>query len=95
MTETEKEILSIAQEECAEVIQAISKVFRFGFDGKHPNENTTNLDRLEEEIGDLQCMFNIMLEFNLIRGDKLRAAEYKKLAKLKQWSNIYKEGNKQ
>ena len=30
-----QEIMMIAQEECAEVTQAISKVFRFGFDSVH------------------------------------------------------------
>ena len=41
----------ICQEECAEVAQAISKVFRFGVDGEHLG--ATNRERLEEEIGDL------------------------------------------
>ena len=31
LNENEKEIMLITQEECAEVTQAISKVFRFGF----------------------------------------------------------------
>jgi len=35
MQNSHKEVLLIAQEECAEVTQAISKVFRFGIDGSH------------------------------------------------------------
>jgi NTP pyrophosphatase (non-canonical NTP hydrolase) len=50
----ENEILLIAQEECAEVIQAISKVFRFGMDERYEDE--TNRARLEEEIGDVACL---------------------------------------
>jgi len=38
MNKVEKEIMLIAQEECAEVTQAISKVFRFGFDSEHNGE---------------------------------------------------------
>jgi hypothetical protein len=39
MNNRDREILLIAQEECAEVIQAISKIFRFGFEAQHPNED--------------------------------------------------------
>jgi NTP pyrophosphatase (non-canonical NTP hydrolase) len=51
MNDKETEIILIAQEECAEVIQAISKVNRFGIDGIHNGKS--NRDHLEEEIGDL------------------------------------------
>lgn len=91
MNKVEKEILSIAQEECAEVIQAISKVFRFGFDAKHPNESLNNRQRLEEEVGDLQCMISLMIEFGLVSEHNLMKAEHKKFDKLKQWSNIFDE----
>jgi NTP pyrophosphatase (non-canonical NTP hydrolase) len=91
MNKQEHEILSIAQEECAEVIQSISKIFRFGYDAKHPNESKNNQERLEEEIGDLQCMISLMLEFGLVREEALMKAEAKKFEKLKVWSNIFKE----
>ena len=52
----ETEILSIAQEECAEVIQAISKCFRFGLDNVKPGKPKTNREHLEEELGDLMAM---------------------------------------
>ena len=45
-----KEILLIAQEECAEVTQAISKIFRFGFLSQH--NGRTNRQHLAEELGD-------------------------------------------
>jgi hypothetical protein len=48
MQSKEKEILLIAQEECAEVTQAISKVFRFGFDSEYNGK--TNHQRLTEEV---------------------------------------------
>lgn len=35
MNKIENEIILIAQEECAEVTQAISKIFRFGFSSSH------------------------------------------------------------
>lgn len=91
MTNSEKEILSIAQEECAEVIQSISKIFRFGFDAKHPEKTQDNRQHLEEEIGDLLCMINLMLEFGIIRENAVQKAEFAKYEKLKQWSNIFEE----
>jgi NTP pyrophosphatase (non-canonical NTP hydrolase) len=91
MKNCEQEILLIAQEECAEVTQAISKVFRFGFDAKHPNEAFNNRQRLEEEIGDLQCMISLMIEHGIIKEENLMKAEAKKFEKLKKWSNIFEE----
>jgi len=41
----------ICQEECAEVIQAISKCFRFGL--KQTNNYVTNKEHLETELGQL------------------------------------------
>jgi len=86
MNEIDKEVLLIAQEECAEVTQAISKVFRFGFDSEH--KGRTNKDRLEEEVGDLVCMLDLMREKGLIRWENVVDASEKKRTKLKTWSSI-------
>jgi NTP pyrophosphatase (non-canonical NTP hydrolase) len=63
-TARQEEIMLICQEECAEVAQAISKVFRFGVDGEHLG--ATNRERLEEEIGDLLCMIEMLTEEEII-----------------------------
>jgi NTP pyrophosphatase (non-canonical NTP hydrolase) len=87
MNKAQKEVLLIAQEECAEVTQAISKVFRFGLDGSH-NERT-NRERLTEELGDLHCMIELIVESGLIdRKDLLNASGLKR-HKLLKWSNIF------
>jgi NTP pyrophosphatase (non-canonical NTP hydrolase) len=89
MQNKEKEILSITQEECAEVVQAISKVNRFGIDAMH--NGASNRDRLTEETGDLFCMIELMIESGLIdRNEMLNAAQMKR-KKLIQWSNIFDE----
>ena len=85
----EKEILLITQEECAEVTQAISKVFRFGIDAKHNGK--TNRDRLTEEVGDLLCMIDLMVERNIIDDTNVHEAMLAKKAKLQTWSNIFGE----
>ena len=53
-----EEIMTILQEECAEVIQAVSKVKRFGLEG--------NVEDLKKELCDLQCMINLMSEFDVV-----------------------------
>jgi hypothetical protein len=87
MNKAQKEVLLIAQEECAEVTQAISKVFRFGIDGSH-NERT-NRERLTEELGDLHCMIELIVESGLIDRSDLLNASGLKGHKLLKWSNIF------
>jgi len=89
VNEIEKEILLIAQEECAEVIQAISKVFRFGIEGKHLG--VTNKTLLEEECGDLLCMISLMIQKGIIDESATYNASTHKRDKLVKWSGIFKE----
>ena len=81
-----KEVFCIAQEECAEVTQAISKIFRFGMNSEHNGHS--NKDRLEEEVGDLLCMIDIMVEKCIISDSSVNAARKAKREKLKTWSGI-------
>jgi NTP pyrophosphatase (non-canonical NTP hydrolase) len=91
MDDKVKEILLITQEECAEVTQAISKVFRFGLNERWPEPiDPTNKERLEEEAGDLLCMIDIMVEHGIISDEKLNKARTSKREKLKMWSSIFK-----
>lgn len=87
-TQRERDILDILQEECAEVIQAISKIRRFGWEGKHPDSEQTNSEHLEEELGDLTAMINILVDTSRVNRYNIVAAELKKLDKLKKWTNI-------
>jgi NTP pyrophosphatase (non-canonical NTP hydrolase) len=80
------EILSISQEECAEVIQAISKIFRFGIDTSWNGEK--NREHLEEELGDLVAMIFLMTKNGIVDEAKICKAADKKLLKLAKWSNI-------
>ena len=87
MNSKENEILLITQEECAEVTQAISKVFRFGMDAVH-NERT-NRERLTEETGDLFCMIELMIETGMIDRSEMLHAAGNKRQKLLKWSTIF------
>jgi NTP pyrophosphatase (non-canonical NTP hydrolase) len=84
-----RESLLITQEECAEVIQSISKVFRFGFDTRWPNqESQSNREKMEEEIGDLLAMLDILVEKCIISDSNINQARINKKDKLKRWSGI-------
>jgi NTP pyrophosphatase (non-canonical NTP hydrolase) len=84
-----KEVMDILQEECAEVIQAVSKISRFGIDNFKPGKPKTNREHLEEELGDMLAMIDILKEMNVVSGSCLESAKYAKIEKLKKWSNIY------
>ena len=88
MNDKQREILVITQEECAEVIQEISKIFRFGINEAH-KEGMLHQEKLETEVGDLLCMINLMTQHGLIRSDQVTTAIENKQIKLKQWSKIY------
>ena len=87
----DSEILLITQEECAEVSQAISKVFRFGMEDAHPVTKINNREHLEEEIGDLMCMIDLLIDNGIVSEAACLAAKNEKLNKLMTWSNIFKE----
>jgi NTP pyrophosphatase (non-canonical NTP hydrolase) len=84
VTNKEIEALVIMQEECTEVAQVISKIFRFGLDEAYANR--TNRRRLEEEIGDLLCMIEILEEQELIDMRLVQEAKSAKRVKLEKWT---------
>ena len=91
MISKEKEVMDILQEECAEVIQAVSKISRFGLDNFKPGKPKTNREHLEEELGDLLAMVDILIELGVVNEEALQRAEVAKIEKLKRWSNIYEQ----
>ena len=66
--------------------QAISKIFRFGMGGVYASR--TNIERLEEETGDLLAMIDIMTDKGLVNRDNINVALKAKKEKLKTWSSI-------
>lgn len=88
MTDEEK-ILVILQEECAEVIQAISKCFRFGFLAYHPDTpEKDNRLHLAEELGDISAMVHLLIERGIVSEEEINQFKEKKFQKLKRWSGL-------
>jgi len=89
MQEKIEEVMSILQEECAEVIQAVSKINRFGMDNLKPGLPKTNRQHLEEELGDLVAMITLLEKTGIVDTVNIEKYKLEKFDKLKQWSNIY------
>jgi NTP pyrophosphatase (non-canonical NTP hydrolase) len=90
MNEQTREALLILQEECSEVIQATSKCFRFGMDGMYQQES--NRDRLEQELGDVLAMIDILANQFEVSAERLNEAKRRKFKKLAQWSTLNLSG---
>jgi len=83
------EIMSILQEECAEVIQMVSKIRRFGEYNNHPDTpEITNLTRFKEELGDVIAMIELLAAHEYIDMQHIHMFKHQKFDKLKKWSDI-------
>jgi len=82
------EIMVITQEEAAEVIQEISKIFRFGIDQEH-RDGGTHRQRLTTEVGDLLAMIDLLLDSRVIDPAQVEIAKQAKTIKLRKYSAIY------
>jgi len=77
-----KETLTILSEECAEVVQASSKLIRFG-----PYDED-NIAELEKELGDVMAMLMILDYYGYISLSNVQQNIEPKLKKLKKYSKI-------
>ena len=78
-----QELLTITMEECGELIQECSKAIRC--DNYYDNE------KLVEEVGDVQCMIDLLHEFDLISWDDVNDRVQIKREKLKKWSGLVED----
>jgi NTP pyrophosphatase (non-canonical NTP hydrolase) len=83
-----QEILDILQEECGELVTAVSKVRRFGMDNSY-KDGGTQREHLTQEAGDVILMINLLVEHGVFTVEELQAASQRKEEKLKVWSKIY------
>lgn len=84
------EILDILQEECGEVIVAISKIRRFGIDNSY-KDGGTQREHLVQELGDVTLLIDLLKAHNVFTEQELHAAQVRKSQKLTKWSTIYED----
>lgn len=79
--EPAREVLDCLKEECAEVIQAASKITRFGLE-MNPWTGIANQADLESELGDVLAFVELAAKYDLVDVGRVRAACERKIAKL-------------
>lgn len=80
--------LEILAEECSEIIQAKSKIIRFGIDDFHPKNVFNNRKKLAHEIGHLMFLIEILVQNKTIKQDDIQEGYDHKKEKMPKW---YKE----
>jgi hypothetical protein len=90
MNSKTNEALVILQEECAEVIQEVSKCFRFGINDLN-KDGIKHSVVLEKEVADMLCMVDILVEQGVLDLGRLATGKIEKQAKLKKWSKLYED----
>ena len=75
-----QELMVITMEECGELIQACSKAIRC---------NDYNRDELKEELSDVMCMIDLMIEYGIISKKDLSNGSQLKKMKLMKWSKLF------
>ena len=78
------EMLVITMEECGELIQACSKVIR-------TKGKTKYLRNLQDEIGDVMTMIEIMKISGLVTDEQIADRMVEKKEKLMKWSMLFSE----
>jgi hypothetical protein len=78
MTKKE-ELMVITMEECGELIQECSKAIRM---------RDFDRDELKEELSDVMCMLEMMIDYGIITRTELSNGANVKKMKLLKWSNL-------
>ena len=84
MEQIKTEALIILMEECGELIQACSKIIR-------TNNSSVYRKQLQDEIGDVMCMIDIMKHSGLVNDEQIEERIKVKKEKLMKWSLLFSE----
>jgi hypothetical protein len=66
-------------EECAEVIQAVTKIQRHGLHSRHPGSGQSNQTDLSKELGQVAAIVRLAREAKILDDVVLHGAELQKL----------------
>ncbi|TCT41178.1 hypothetical protein [Martelella mediterranea] len=83
LSPAEAERLAMLAEEAGEIVQAVGKILRHGYESFHPSDPTTpNRVLLSNEVGDLSAVYTMMLangDLPSIQEDEVTASLASKL----------------
>lgn len=87
LTPAEIERLAILAEECGEVVQAVGKVLRFGWESSSPyGSGRPNRSSLEHEIGNVRAIVNLMLDADDLSLSAVQSWQGQKRKRLPKWT---------
>ena len=87
LSKYQDELLEILAEECGELVQEKSKIFRFGIREESWHvRGKTHLECFEQEIGDLLCIVELLVDSEIgLTEEGITAAMDRKKEKLPDW----------
>ena len=80
-----EELMVITMEECGELVQECSKKLR-------GSKTATKL--LIKEVGDVQCMIDLIVESGLLAREDISSRVQVKRDKLKRWSDLIEDSKR-
>jgi len=84
-----QELMVITMEECGELAQVCSKAIR-KYNTIEEVKDSKVRKKLVEEVGDVQCLINLMIDSGLLTNEEIDARIDSKRDKLKTWSKLVK-----
>lgn len=82
-----QQLMTITAEECAEVTQVCMKIMH-KYDTLVDISNDKYRELLVEELGDVQCMIELMIDHGVVSHLEIAERSTVKREKLKKWSDL-------
>ena len=82
-----QQLMAITAEECGELTQVCMKIMR-KYDTLDGIEGDKYRELLVEELGDVQCMIELMIKNKVVTWDEIQARVKIKKEKLEKWSTL-------
>jgi NTP pyrophosphatase (non-canonical NTP hydrolase) len=78
----EAERLALLLEEAGEVVQAVGKILRHGYESYHPDGGPSNRESLERELGDMAAAIQMMTERRDLNTAFIKQCQREKMVKV-------------
>jgi hypothetical protein len=87
LSAAEIERLALLAEECGEVVQAMGKVLRHGYNSGPANGRLSNRVALEREIGDVRAVMELMSDAGDLRPPVVNSWRNEKRSAMRRWAH--------
>ena len=87
---TLQQLMAITAEECGELTQVCMKILR-KYDTVDGIEDTKWNEKLIEELGDVYCMMDLLLDYGMVDEEAIYNRAQVKPAKLARWSTLVQD----